>query len=48
MQNYLLAQFPDQRGPLDSDPAPDDATGVYLDIHAHGNGDFHTNFYSHA
>jgi carboxypeptidase T len=36
IQNYLLAQFPDQRGPLDTDPAPDDATGIYLDIHASG------------
>jgi len=37
VRDYLLAQFPDQRGPLDTDPAPDDATGIYLDIHAYGN-----------
>jgi carboxypeptidase T len=36
VQNYMLANFPDQRGPLDTDPAPDDATGLYLDIHAYG------------
>ncbi len=36
IQNYMLTQFPDQRGPNDNDPAPLDATGVYLDIHSHG------------
>lgn len=36
VQNYLKAQFPDQRGPSDSDPAPANATGVYIDIHSHG------------
>jgi hypothetical protein len=36
VQNYGRAEFPDQRGPNESDPAPDDATGVYLDIHASG------------
>ena len=35
VQNYLLANFDDQRLE-DSDPAPDDATGLYLDIHAYG------------
>jgi hypothetical protein len=34
MQDYLREVFPDQRDePLDA-PAPDDTTGVYLDIHA--------------
>jgi hypothetical protein len=36
VQNYIFAQFPDQRGPNDTDPAPDDTTGIYLDIHSHG------------
>lgn len=36
IQNYILTQFPDQRGPNDTDPAPADTTGIYLDIHSHG------------
>ena len=36
VQDYMSAQFPDQRGPNLSDPAPDDATGIYLDIHSYG------------
>ncbi len=36
VQDYLSAQFPDQRGPNLNDPAPDDATGIYLDIHSYG------------
>ena len=36
VQNYLKAQFPDQRGPNDNDPAPANATGIYIDIHSHG------------
>ena len=36
VQDYMRAQFPDQRGPSLDDPAPDDATGVYLDIHSYG------------
>jgi hypothetical protein len=36
VQDHLRAQFPDQRpDPLDS-PAPDDATGIYMDIHSAG------------
>ena len=35
VQDYLRAQFPDQRGPNLNDPAPDDATGIYLDIHSY-------------
>ena len=35
IQNYMRAQFPDQRAaPLDA-AAPADATGVYLDIHSY-------------
>lgn len=37
LRDYLLATFPDQKGEGDFDPAPDDATGVYLDIHSFGN-----------
>ena len=36
IQAYLRANFPDQRGPDLSDPAPLDASGVFLDIHAYG------------
>ena len=36
VQNYILDQFPDQRGPNDNDPAPLDATGIHLDIHSAG------------
>jgi len=36
VQNYLRYIFPDQRGPNPNDPAPNDATGVYLDIHSYG------------
>ena len=36
VRDYLRAQFPDQRGPNLNDPAPDDATGIYLDIHSYG------------
>ena len=36
VQNYMRSIFPDQRGPNLTDPAPDDATGVYLDIHSSG------------
>ena len=36
VQNYMRSIFPDQRGPNLTDPAPDDATGVYLDIHSTG------------
>ncbi|GAB4581344.1 MAG: hypothetical protein Fur0022_40910 [Anaerolineales bacterium] len=35
VQNYLRDIFPDQRGPGLNDPAPVDATGVYLDIHSY-------------
>ncbi|MCP5108167.1 MAG: carboxypeptidase [bacterium] len=36
VQTYMMSLFPDQRGPNDSDAAPLDATGIYLDIHASG------------
>ena len=36
VQAYLDAIFPDQRGPNLTDPAPSDATGVYIDVHSYG------------
>jgi len=36
VQAYILSQFPDRRGPNDSDPAPLDTEGIYIDVHAHG------------
>ncbi len=36
VQNYVFSQFPDQRGANDTDPAPLDATGIYIDVHSHG------------
>jgi hypothetical protein len=34
VQAYLLAQLPDHRGPALDDPAPADASGLYLDLHS--------------
>lgn len=34
VEGYLRAIFPDQRGPALTDPAPANATGVFLDIHS--------------
>lgn len=36
IQNYAASIFPDQRGPGDGDPAPDDASGVFLTLHSSG------------
>jgi hypothetical protein len=36
VQNYIHAEFNDQRGPNVNDPAPDDATGIYIDVHSSG------------
>ncbi len=36
IQSYLASIFPDQRGPKDTDPAPLDATGVFLSLHSYG------------
>ena len=33
---YLKDLFPDARGEADTDAAPDSASGIFLDIHAHG------------
>ena len=37
ISDYELALFPDQRGPNDTDPAPMDTTGVFIDLHSYGN-----------
>jgi Ca2+-binding RTX toxin-like protein len=37
LRDYLLATFPDQKGPDEFDPAPADTTGVYIDVHSYGN-----------
>ncbi len=35
IQAYMAAIFPDQRGPNDTDAAPADATGIYIDLHSY-------------
>ena len=35
INNYMNTIFTDQRGPALTDAAPDDATGVYIDIHSY-------------
>jgi uncharacterized repeat protein (TIGR01451 family) len=35
VQAYVRAEFPDQRDDALADPAPDDATGVFLDLHSY-------------
>lgn len=37
IQNYVRSLFPDQRGPGDSDAAPDTATGVFITLHSYSN-----------
>ena len=37
VRDYVTSIFPDQRGPNLFDRAPDDTTGVFLDIHSYGN-----------
>ena len=34
IRDYVTSIFPDQRGPGINDPAPDDATGIFMDIHS--------------
>jgi hypothetical protein len=36
LQDYILGLFPDQRGPNDSDAAPEDATGIMISLHSSG------------
>ena len=35
VQDFVRGLFPDQRGPADTDAAPDDATGVLLTLHSY-------------
>lgn len=37
VENFVTSLFPDQRGSNQNDPAPDDATGMFLDLHSFGN-----------
>jgi len=37
ISTYELAIFSDQRGPNDSDPAPVDTSGIFIDLHSYGN-----------
>jgi hypothetical protein len=37
IQNYASSLFPDQRGPEDDDPAPEDSTGLFITLHSSGN-----------
>ncbi len=36
MENYMRSIFADRRGPGENDKAPDDVTGIHLDIHSSG------------
>lgn len=36
IENYMTSLFPDLRGPNDTDAAPLDAEGIYIDVHSHG------------
>ncbi len=35
IENYARSIFPDQRGPNDNDPAPQDAEGVFITLHSY-------------
>jgi len=35
IENFVSSIFPDQRGPGDTDPAPDDTTGVFITLHSY-------------
>src|SRR5205085_8042410 len=37
LENLVRSLFPDQRGPLDTDPAPITATGMFLTLHSYSN-----------
>ncbi len=37
IQNFVRSIFPDQRGNLDSDPAPNTASGILVTLHSYGN-----------
>ncbi|RIK37480.1 MAG: peptidase M14 [Chloroflexi bacterium] len=35
VESYIRSLFPDQRGPDDDDPAPDDASGLLISLHSY-------------
>ncbi len=35
LQSFVSTLFPDQRGPNDTDPAPDNTTGVFITLHSY-------------
>jgi Zinc carboxypeptidase/RTX calcium-binding nonapeptide repeat (4 copies) len=37
VENYVKAKFPDRRGSEKTDAAPDDTSGLFIDIHSFGN-----------
>ncbi len=37
VQSFVATLFPDQRGSNDSDPAPDNTTGVFITLHSYSN-----------
>ena len=37
VRDYVTSLFPDQKAPGDFESAPDDTTGVFLDVHSFGN-----------
>lgn len=37
LQNYAASIFPDQRGPGDTDPAQENASGLFITFHSYGN-----------
>jgi hypothetical protein len=36
IQSFIQSIFPDQRGPNDTDPAPNDTTGIMISMHSYG------------
>jgi len=37
VESFVATLFPDQRGPNDTDPAPDTTTGVFITLHSYSN-----------
>src|SRR5262249_54859850 len=36
IQDLVSSLIPDQKGPIDDDPAPEDTTGIFIDVHTFG------------
>lgn len=36
LEDYILTLIPDQRGPGDNDPAPENTTGIFITLHSYG------------